>query len=325
MRAVVLDNFGGPEVLSVRDVPPPAPRPGWVDVQLRASALNWHDVLVRQGKYHSKLPHIPGADGAGIRTDTGEEVLVLPSLFWGDRREAPGPEWEILGDMTPGTYAELVSVPEESLAPKPPGHSWEQAASLPLVGVTCYRALLTRARLASGESLLVVGAGGGVATMAVQLAAAMDVHVVVAGSSAAKIDRAKEAGAESGVLHIADDWPQRARALSPNGAGFDVILDPVGLWERSLEALRPGGRLVVLGANVAETAQLNVRPFYFGQFSLLGTTMGGPEDFRGLLDMVADRHVAPPPVACTFPLADAAEAHRQLEAGRSFGKFVLVR
>ncbi|MET4165793.1 MULTISPECIES: quinone oxidoreductase family protein [Gordonia] len=323
MHAVMMTGFGGPESLEYGEIESPPARPGWVEVNLRASALNWHDVLVRRGRYNSPLPHVPGADGAGVRVDTGEEVLILPSLFWGNRSQAPGAEWEILGDTTRGTYAERVSVPEECLAPKPDSYSWEQAAALPLVGVTCFRALITRAGLTAGESLLIVGAGGGVATMAVHIAVAVGAHVVVAGSTSSKIEQAHQAGAASGVLHGADDWPTQAKRLSPGGEGFDVVLDPVGLWDRSVDALRPGGRLVVLGANVAEQVRMDVRGFYFGQYSLLGTTMGGPQDFRGLLDLVVERGVEPPPIARTFPLADAAEAHRAMEAGGSFGKIIL--
>ena len=164
MHAVVMHEFGAPTVLRAGELPDPAARPGWVTVALRASALNWHDVLVRQGRYGSPLPHVIGADGAGVRTDTGEEVVVLPSLHWGERNEAPGSRFEILGDRTPGTYAELVSVPVECLAAKPAGMSWAEAAALPLVGVTTYRALFTRGRLHAGESMLVIGAGGGVAS-----------------------------------------------------------------------------------------------------------------------------------------------------------------
>ncbi|ELB87246.1 oxidoreductase, partial [Rhodococcus wratislaviensis IFP 2016] len=147
MDAVVLREFGEPDVLKVESVPDPVASAGWVTVRLKAAALNWHDVLVRQGKYSSPLPHVPGADGAGTRADTGEAVLVLPSLWWGDREAAPGPRWEILGDHHRGTYAELVRVPEDCIAPKPRGLTWEQAAALPLVGLTTYRALFTRGRL----------------------------------------------------------------------------------------------------------------------------------------------------------------------------------
>lgn len=323
MRAITMSAYGGPGQLVPGEADEPTGRPGWVTVELRASALNWHDVLVRQGRYASPLPHIPGADGAGVRTDTGEEVVILPSLNWGDRSDAPGPDFDILGDQIPGTYAELVSVPQECVAPKPAAYSWEEAAALPLVGVTSYRSLVTRAGLAGGESLLVVGAGGGVATMALSLAQAIGADTFMTGSTEAKLDRSRAAGAAGGVLHSDSDWPGKAKAMSPGGAGFDVVLDPVGLWDQSVKALRPGGRLVVLGANVAEHVQMDVRSFYFGQYSLLGTTMGGPSDFRGLLDLVATGRVAPPTIAEVHPLGEAAAAHEQLESGTCFGKIIL--
>ncbi|MBV7707095.1 zinc-binding dehydrogenase [Nocardia nova] len=324
MKAIVMSDFGGPEQLVFREVDEPIGRNGWVTVDLRASALNWHDVLVRRGQYRSPLPHTPGADGAGVRTDTGEEVVILPSLFWGDRHDAPAADFEILGDHVPGTYAERVCVPEQCLAPKPAGYSWEEAAALPLVGVTSYRALVTRAGLSAGESLLIIGAGGGVATMALSLATALGAQAFVTASSEEKLARARNSGAAGGVLHSREDWPQQAKALSPDGNGFDVILDPVGLWDRSVEALRPGGRVVVLGANVAEHVTMDVRRFFFGQYSLLGTTMGGPGDFRGLLNLVATGAVAAPTIAATYSLDDAAQAHRHLEAGDAIGKIVLT-
>ncbi len=324
MQAVVMHEFGTAAVLRPGEFPDPAARPGWVTVALRASALNWHDVLVRQGRYRSPLPHIIGADGAGVRTDTGEHVVVLPSLNWGDRDDAPGSQWEILGDRTPGTYAELVSVPADCLAAKPARLSWAEAAALPLVGVTTYRALFVRGRLRSGESMLVVGAGGGIATMAISLAVAAGAAITVTSSSSDTIERAVSAGARGGVLHSETEWPEHARAMSPNHAGFDLVLDPVGRWTESVRTLRPGGRLVVLGANAAETAPMDIRSFYFGQFDLLGTTMGSSRDFAGLLNMIDRCSVRPPVIDREFPLDRAAEAHQHLERGRTFGKCVLT-
>jgi zinc-binding alcohol dehydrogenase/oxidoreductase len=322
LHAVIMQEFGTAAVLRPGEFPDPAARPGWVTVALRASALNWHDVLVRQGRYKSPLPHIIGADGAGVRTDTGEQVVVLPSLNWGDRDEAPGSHWEILGDYTPGTYAELVSVPDDCLAPKPRGLNWAEAAALPLVGLTTYRALFVRGRLQRGESMLVVGAGGGIATTAIALAVAAGASITVTSSSAETIKRAVAAGARDGVLHSEQGWPEQARAMSPDN-GFDLILDPVGRWSESVRALRPGGRLVVLGANAAQTAEIDIRSFYFGQFDLLGTTMGSSKDFAGLLKMFDQYSVRAPVIDREFPMDRAAEAHEYLERARAFGKCVL--
>jgi zinc-binding alcohol dehydrogenase/oxidoreductase len=324
MHAVVMDSYGPPSVLRFGEVPAPPSRPGWVTVRLLASALNWHDVLVRRGRYGSPLPHVPGADGAGVRVDTGEPVVVVPSLFWGERVTAPAAGWEILGDRRPGTYAELVSVPADCVVPRPRGLSLVQAAALPLVGLTTYRALFSRGRLAPGEWLLVLGASGGVATMAVSLAAAAGANVVVTSSSRAKIDAARELGAMDGVDHGTGTWVEAARAFTPGGAGFDLVLDSVGRWAESVRCLAPGGRAVVLGASAGERATLDVRPFYFGQYELIGTTMGGPRDLAGLLRFLDDHTCPPPVVDRTFPLADAALAHRRLEDGTGFGKIVLL-
>jgi zinc-binding alcohol dehydrogenase/oxidoreductase len=325
VRAAVMRRYGAAPVLEEETVPDPAARPGWVLVQLETAALNWHDVLVRQGQYRSPLPHVPGADGAGRRADTKERVIVVPSLFWGNRPAAPGSDWEILGDRRWGTYAELVSVPGECVVPWPAGLDARQAAALPLAGLTVYRALFTRGRLSPGESLLVLGASGGVATMAVSLAAAAGAHVVVTSSSLAKIEAARELGAAGGVDHGHDDWTSRARDLTPQGRGFDLVLDSVGRWSESVACLRPGGRCVVLGASAGDEAVLAVRPFYFGQYELIGTTMGSPSDMAGLLAFLADHAVPPPVVDRVFPRSEAAAAHCRLESGEGFGKVVLAQ
>jgi NADPH:quinone reductase-like Zn-dependent oxidoreductase len=321
MKAVVQEAFGGPDVLRLADVPDPVPDDEHAVVRLRAAALNWHDVLVRRGRYGSPLPHVPGADGAGVDIETGAEVVVVPSLHWGEDDAAPAPQWEILGDHRFGTYAELVRVPRDCVAPKPEGLSWEQAAALPVVGLTAYRALFARGRLRAGERLLVLGAGGGVATTAVGLGSAVGARVYVTSSSDDKLARARELGAVGGVRYDDPAWPEAARDLV---GGFDLVLDPVGTWAESLRTLVPGGRLVVLGASRAETAQLDVRPFYFGQYDLLGSTLGSPRDFAALLRLIEEFDVAPPVIDRVFPLDRAAEAHVHLESGTGFGKTVLL-
>ena len=170
--------------------------------------------------------------------------------------------------------------------------------------------------------MLVVGAGGGIATMAIALAAAAGASISVTSSAVETIERAVAAGARDGVLHSEQGWPEQARATSPDH-GFDLVLDPVGRWSESVRALRPGGRLVVLGANAAQTASMDIRSFYFGQFDLLGTTMGSSRDFAGMLNMIDRCSVRPPVIDSEFPLDRAAEAHEHLESGRTFGKCVL--
>lgn len=321
MRAALLEAFGGPEVLRVGQLPDPEPDADHAVVSVEAAALNWHDVLVRRGQYASALPHVPGADGAGIDVETGDEVVVIPSLYWGDGDAAPGPRWEILGDHRFGTYAELVRVPRDCVAPKPAALSWEQTAALPLVGLTTFRALFTRGRLRPGERLLILGAGGGVATMAVGLASTIGATVCVTSSSDDKIARAQQLGAVGGVRYDHPEWPEKARKLVGE---FDVVLDAVGTWAESIRALRPGGRLIALGASRAERAHLAVRPFYFGQYDLLGTTLGSPRDFAGLSRLLDEFDVPPPIIDRVFPLDRAADAHTHLESGAGFGKTVLA-
>jgi zinc-binding alcohol dehydrogenase/oxidoreductase len=318
MRAVALRRCGGPEVLEPTDWSDPEPPPGWVLVELRAAALNWHDVIVRRGDYAVELPQILGADGAGVRRDTGENVVILPSLHWGADERHPGERFEILGDRTDGTYAELVAVPEENLFPLPSGFDWPEAAALPLAGATAYRALFSRGGLRSGETVVVLGAGSGVSTIAIALAKMAGARVLCTSSSVAKLERAAELGAAGGVLYTDPDWPRQLEQA-------DLVVDSVGAtWPDSLSILKPGGRVVAFGATGGDQATVDVRPFYFGQFSLLGTTMGSPRDFAGLLALIAQHPGWRPSVEAVLSLDDAVAAHERMERREHFGKLVLA-
>jgi NADPH:quinone reductase-like Zn-dependent oxidoreductase len=324
MHAAVLTDFGDPSVLAYREVPDPEPRAGEVIVELKAAALNRRDTALRKGAIASQrfpLPLILGSDGAGVRRDTREEVVIFPSLFWGDREDAPGPGYEILGGPTDGTYAELIAVPAENVYPKPSRLSWHEAAAFPLAGLTAYRALFSRAGLRAGETVLVLGAGSGVSTFVVSLAHQAGARVLVTSSSGEKIERARELGAEAGVDYTDTGWTDEVRGLA--GGGVDVVVDSVGsTWPDSLRCLRPGGRLVVFGATAGASVELEVRPIYFGQVSILGTTMGSARDFAGLLTAI-DVGGWAPVVDTVRPLAETAAAHARLEAGEHFGKLVL--
>ena len=309
--------------LRYEEVVDPVPGPGEVVVELRAAALNRRDLLVRRGVYPFPLPLVPGSDGAGVRRDTGEEVVIHPGLNWGEREDAGGPDWRILGGPDDGTYAELVKLPAANVYPKPKRFSWEEAAAFPLAGVTAYRALFTRGGLQAGETVLVLGAGSGVSTFAVSLAHAAGARVLVTSSSAEKIERARELGAEAGVDYTAADWPAEVRSLA-GGRGVDVVLDSVGsTWPASLGCLREGGRCVVFGATGGTTAALEIRPFYLSWLSLLGTTMGSPRDFAALLDAV-ERGSWSPVVDSVRPLAEAEDAHARMDAAEHFGKLILT-
>jgi NADPH:quinone reductase-like Zn-dependent oxidoreductase len=301
-------------------VPDPEPKPGEAVVEIKAAGLNRRDLLVRSGIYPFPLPLVPGSDGAGVRRDTGEEVVVFPGLGWGDREDAPAAGFEVLGGPRDGTYAEVIALPEENLYPKPGGFSWEEAAAFPLAAVTAYRALFTRGGLRAGETVLVLGAGSGVSTFAVQLAVQAGARVLVTSSSDEKIERAKDLGAEAGVNYATtEDWPSAVRELGL----IDIALDSVGsTWQQSLDSVRPGGRVVVLGGTGGTEVELQVRPFYFKQQSLLGTQLGSPRDFDSLLGMLGEARWRPV-VDSVRPLAEAEAALTRLESGQHFGKLVL--
>lgn len=331
MNAIQLTETGPPEVLKIASVPDPVAGPGEVVVELRAAAVNRRDVFLRKGIAPSPLPVIPGSDGAGVvralgggvnGVAEGDEVVIFPSLGWGGGEAAPQPGFRILGGPDDGTYAELIRIPAENVMPKPKRLSWEEAAALPLAGLTAWRALVSRAALRPGETVLVLGIGGGVATFVLHIARAAGARVIVTSSSDDKLLRAADLGAAAGVNYTAEDWVDQVKAES--GGGVDVVVDSVGsTWADSVNCLRPGGRLVVFGGTGGGKVEMMVRPVTMGQISLLGTTMGSARDFAGLLRAVATQTWTPV-VDSVRPLAEVADAHAREEAGEHFGKLVLV-
>jgi zinc-binding alcohol dehydrogenase/oxidoreductase len=316
MKAVRVHEGGE---LRYEDAPDPVAGPGEVVVELRAAAVNRRDLLVRNPPgpaYVFDLPLIPGSDGAGVRRDTGEEVVIYPGLGWGPAEDAAGPDWRILGGPDDGTYAELVKLPAENVFSKPKRMSWEEAAAFPLAALTAHRALFEIGGLTAGESVLILGAGSGVSTVAVSLAAQAGCRVFVTSSSQEKIDRAKELGAEGGVLYTEEGW---AEAAGP----VDVVLDSVGTtWRESQKALRRGGRLVVMGGTGGPEVTLDVRALYLNWQSIRGTTMGSHRDFAALMRMVEAGSWCPV-IDSVRPLAEAEAAHDRIKAGEHFGKLVL--
>jgi zinc-binding alcohol dehydrogenase/oxidoreductase len=343
MNAIVLRETGGPEVLRLERVPDPVPGPGEVVVRLRAAALNRRDVWIRMEQYAGiRLPAILGSDGAGevsalgegVRNVvTGAPVIVNPSLDWGDGERVPGPAFRILGMPDDGTYAELVRVPAANLFPKPERLSWEEAAALPLAALTAYRAMVSRARVGAGETVLVTGIGGGVATFALLIARHLGARVLVTSGSEAKLERARALGAEGGADYHDPKWVEAIRRLA-GGGGPDVAIDGTGgtTFAQLLDVLKPGGRLASYGATRGPAPEMEVRRLFWKQLDLLGTTMGSPRDFAGMVRMfteprhAGDRQVVnplTPVVDQVFPLAEAAAAHRRMEAAEQFGKIVL--
>ncbi|AYA23407.1 oxidoreductase [Rhodococcus rhodochrous] len=320
MQAVIVHQWGGPEQLTVETIDDPTPMPGHAIVELKASAINWHDILVRRSGRGFPLPRILGIDGAGIRRDTGEEVVIYPGLNWGTNTAAPSPQFSILGDHVDGTYAELVRVPTENLYPKPAYLSWEEAAALPVGALTAYRAIITRAGLRPGETVLVLGAGSGVSTFSVMIASVLGATVWVTSSSTEKIQRVCELGAAGGVLYTNPDWPQH---IIEETGGVDVVVDGVGAnLEQSLACLKPGGRVVVFGATAGTTGSIDIPSLYFGQHTILGSTLGTEEEFAGMLTL-SESHRLRPVIDSTRPLSDARAAHERIESRGHFGKLVL--
>lgn len=330
MQAAVLSEVKQP--VALQTAPDPTAAPGQALVRLQAAALNHRDLWVQLGQYANiKLPLIPGSDGAGTVTSVGasadaawvgREVIINPALDWGGDPRAQGPKFRILGMPDPGTFAEQIAIPVANLAPKPAHLTWEQAAALPLAGLTAWRAVFTRAQLKAGEKILITGIGGGVALFALQFAVAAGAQVWVTSSSPEKIARAKTLGAAGGANYRDAGWGPALQAAA--GGLFDVIVDSAGGegFGSLVELTKPGGRIVFFGATRGNPPGIDLRKCFFRQINLFGTTMGSPADFAGMTAFVS-QHKIVPVVDCVFPLAQAEQAFRHMETAAQFGKIVL--
>ena len=330
MRAVQLNGINQ---LGVFEVPEPQAAPGEAVVAIRAAALNHRDVWIKAGQYAGlKWPCRPGSDGAGVvvavgagveATWLGREVIINPSFDWGANESAQGPQFSILGLPRDGTLAEKIAVPAAQLAAKPAHLSWEEAAALPLAGLTAYRAVFARAGLRAGERVLVTGIGSGVALFALQFAVAVGAEVWVTSSSEEKIARAVALGARGGFNYAKEGWAKEA-SRAAEGGGFAVIVDSAGGdgFGELIDLAAAGGRIVFFGATRGNAPALALRKIFWRQISLLGTTMGSPADWNAMVEFVA-RHRLRPVVSEVFPLARAAEAFALMERGGQFGKIVL--
>ena len=317
VKAIRIHELGGPEVLSYEDVPDPVPGEGDVVVELRAAALNHIDVWLRKGlpaPPHG-LPHILGADGAGVLAGTGERVVINPGL-------AHEGGIEVLGEHRDGTYAELVAVPRSAVHPIPGDLSFEEAAAFPMAFLTAYRMLVTKARLQPGEWVLIWGIGSGVSTAALAIAKALGGRTIVTSSSDAKLERARELGADETVNHETEDVPARVRELT--GGGADIVIEHVGeaTWKRSLASAARDARIVVCGATSGPNPPAALNRIWWRELTIMGSTMGTPEDFQGVWELI-DSGRARPVIDTVFPLAEAAAAHERLESGEQLGKIVL--
>ena len=329
MKALVLDALDtGPTPREVSSVDVNANE---VKVRLHAAALNRRDIWIRRGKYPGiRLPITLGSDGCGVVIEAGasakswigERVVLYPAFEWGDDERCQAPTYRILGLPDDGTFAEYISIPVGNLTKAPKHLSDQQAAALPLAGLTAWRALMTRGRLRSGERVLISGVGGGVALMALQLAVAQGAEVYVTSSSADKIQRAIDLGARGGVLYTDEDWGTQLKRLVQGGV--DVIIDGAGGegFGDLVQALAPGGRLVFYGGTRGKWPRILPQLLFYRQVEILASTMGSPSEFAAMVNFVTEHQITPV-VDTVFELADGAEAFDHLEANHQFGKVVL--
>ncbi|WP_174733349.1 quinone oxidoreductase family protein [Mesobacillus harenae] len=331
MKAIVLREVGGPESLRYEEVETPKPQAGEVLVKLKYAALNRRDVFISKGMYPGmKLPSILGADGAGDIAAIGEnvqdiqvgsEVVIDSGIGWGEDQRISNPNFYILGMPVDGTYAQYISVPAINIYPKPKHLTWEETASLPLAGVTAYRALVVRGQLQAGETVLIPGIGSGVALFVLQMAVAKGAKVFVTSSSEEKIERAKSMGAVGGVNYRLPDWSKQLRKLM--GAA-DLVVDGVGGpgFNQLLNLTKEGGRIVSYGATNGAVPEFMLQWIFLKNIDLRGTKMGSPQQFAEMLDFMSQQKIRPV-IDCSFPLEKAAEAQLYMDQGKNFGKITL--
>ena len=334
MKAMRLHELDGPESLRYEDVEDPEPGSGEIVVRLHNAAINRRDVFVTQGQYPGAkpdaLPIILGSDGSGEVAakgdgaegpDEGTEVVVNPALYWGDNPRVPGEDYRILGLPDEGTYAQLVKVPADHVFPKPSHLSHEEAAAIPLAALTAYRALFTRGQLQEGETLVVPGVGGGVATFVVQMASAAGANVFVTSGSDEKLEKAKELGAEGGINYNSENWFKELREMT---GGVDLSVDHVGGegFDALVSLAKPGSRIVTFGATAGPKVTVVMPRVFLKWLDILGTAMGSAEDFGSMLDFY-EKHGLHPVIDETFPLEEVPAAMNHMEEGKGMGKIVL--
>ncbi len=333
MKAVVIHEKGDPSNLKYQDWPDPEALGGEVVIRLKTAALNHRDVWIRKGMYAGlKFPIVVGSDGAGevvaLGDDVpkellGQSVVINPSMDWGNDPRVQHKYFKILGLPDDGTYAQFVKVPFEYCHAKPAGLTWEEAAALPLAGLTAYRAVVTRARVKAGDKVLVTGIGGGVSAFALQIARKLGAHVFVTSGSEAKIEKAREIGADGGANYKTEDWAQSVIGMA-GGEGPDVVIDSVGgdTLAKCVDIIKPGGRIALYGATTGLPKTVDLRKIFWKQLDICGSTMGTQEEFAAMLKLYEDGNTKPV-VDKVFSLEDAAASHERMEEAGQFGKIVL--
>ena len=340
MNAVIFRQHGGPEVLEYATVPDPGPGSGEILVRVKACALNHLDLWIRQGipAYRIALPHISGCDVAGViervgegvaRWVAGDAVVLSPLLSCGQcewcrtHRETSCTSYGIRGAATDGGYAEFTVAKSTDVFLKPESLSFEEAAAFPLVFMSAWHMLVTRARLQPGESVLVQAAGSGVGHAAVQIAKRLKATVYATVGSDAKIPKAKALGADEVINRQREDVEGRVRRLT-NDRGVDVVFEHIGpqTWEQSVRALAKGGRLVTCGATSGPSAPLDLRYVFSRQLTILGSMMGSRAELAQVTELIGARALMPV-VDTVYPLREARAAQERMMQRDVFGKLVV--
>ena len=341
MKAVIFRQHGGPEVLECAEVPDPTIKANEVLVEVKACALNHLDIWARGGLrgIEIPLPHILGNDIAGVVREVGalvswvhcgDEVMLHPGVSCGHCAECLAGrdnlcrDYDILGYGRDGGYAQLVSVPAVNIIPKPSSISWEEAAALPLVTVTAWHMLVTRAVVQPGEDVLVHAAGSGVGSIGIQVAKLRGARVIATASSEEKLAKAKDLGADEVVKYSRDDWPKEVKRLT-NRRGVDVVFEHTGTatWPGSIASLKTNGRLVTCGATSGFAAQTDLRQVFYRHLTILGSFMGSKSELLEALRFVESGRIRAV-VDRVLPLAEARRGHELMEDRTQFGKLVLV-
>ena len=340
MKAVRFHQYGGSEVLQYEDVPDPVRKDGEVLVRVRACALNHLDIWERMGPPRTKvnLPHISGSDISGVVEDLspgeaelqkGDEVIVNPGLGCGrcDKcltgRDNQCRYYGIIGSEVDGGYAELISVPRRNVIPKPERMDFVQAASIPLVFLTAYHMLVTKAGVVAGDTVLVLGAGSGVGVAAIQVAKAHGANVIATASSDAKLKKAVELGADNVVNRNTQDIVQEVKNYT-KGRGADIVVEHVGnaTWDKSIRSVGKGGKIVTCGATTSYEAVTDLRYIYSKEITIFGSFMGASGELFRVLELFKQRRLRPV-VDREYALSAAAEAQTRMEKDEHFGKLVL--
>ncbi|NOZ75800.1 MAG: zinc-binding dehydrogenase [FCB group bacterium] len=339
MKAIRIHEHGATDVLCVDQILRPEPKANEVLVEIKAAAMNHLDIWVRKGIPGVPLPVIMGSDGAGIVQKTGrevsdysvgDEVIIQPLTYCGtctfcqSGRENYCTSWGILGENQDGVQAEWVVLTPRNLRHKPKHLSWEEAASFALAGQTAYMMLIRRARLQSGEVVLIWGATSGVGSLAIQIAKAQGSEVLAVAGTAEKCNRATSLDADLIINYREQSVSEEVKQFT-KGRGVDVVFDHVGTasWKTSLSSLAKGGRLVTCGATTGSRVELDLRHLFYKQQTIMGSTMGDGTSMDGILKLVADG-IVKPVVDRSFTFGNIRQAHEYLENDRHRGKVIIL-